>query len=382
MNSEQIPAGEYGEPQQPNLEDINNFMSAVSSFNASERENGRDPLGLNESVERMQRDDAVEKLIAQGASELEAIANVETIEASGGTNIERETLYLFHGNTMEQTGLTITATGTATVLVRDGMLLNHALQAAEGEPTPELANNLQQLFDGYLVQAQSYGAHSHETEVDAILRDKKPEWWFPDYDLAAEDVHSLEQITANAGDLSQRLIEQGLDPVYASYVHNTGTYIQEGDLVPWAIAGEYGLLPETASGHNVLAGNSEWLNWDTEDAWEPAFLALANANPNGQFHENFRAQLIANTDLLAAQCQSTIDESYEEYAVRDMKVDEEHRQKIAEDGFEDDDFDHDSMVMTTEEERRQSYANDQEWARRQLPMLQAVRARLEATTAA
>jgi hypothetical protein len=211
-----------------------------------------DSVGLlDDPMRRILMDGAARQLIDQGVDEETAYASAQAIEGDDPHQVDRELIEMVHGSALKAAGLTLSVEADyARVDVVDGLKLAEVLAQP---PVDELSRvrtvqQVDKFFEGMIHATERLGTSVHQHDIQAMLGGL-PEGMvlFPlDYQLDPTERASIQQVVGTAPALAAALEKMGGSKLVADDLRKVASFVQEGNLVPWAISSYLGLLPETA----------------------------------------------------------------------------------------------------------------------------------------
>jgi len=281
------------------------------------------------------RNQAIGELMDMGID-----VDVDAIEGEDPREMDRGLIDLTYRDTLEASGLAlVNEDGGLGIVVTDGMKLADALEhPAADSDRDQLADSLNRFFEQAMYGAEHFGVNAHQVEVRQMLGGL-PEGMLPypeGYQMGPENVQSFEQIMGAAPLLAGRLKAAGGSEVVADNLCTVAAFVQEGNLVPWAISSYLGLLPETAP-DGLYDLENVWTHWETLRQWEPLFKILDHVASGSKFYGHLMRSVDAALGEAEASAQFVINQTYEDYVAADERFREDLREEYrgSEDALED-----------------------------------------------
>jgi hypothetical protein len=309
-----IPSPEAHSPEQPPLTGLCEVLDAVAAY--------EDDRGIAPAIAHVvMRGIAYGDLIAQGADPETAAEETEIMHTDDEGETDRGLLELLHRDRLQAAGLALKSDAfLQRVLVVDAAKFYQTLDPTGLDEAGKVraASTVGSYILATIALYQLEWMRSADTEVMAVLGDSFASFNGNLMTFGSEfndtEVASTNSLLDIAPLLAERLNELGCDEQIGDELQFLAACKQEGDLIPWVVAKELGLIPTL----NRESHGEFWHGWKTVQDWEPAFQLLQASNPAGQFRgrlaQNIRGLLTEQITVSRQQLAG----SFEDYADQTM----------------------------------------------------------------
>lgn len=303
---------------------MNEFASQPGSFERDPIVISKQMLALFEAIDSYNNDrstflHSISTLsldtLAQEQIDYELLRRLDDIEeeADEGHALGREMLQLLHGKTLQSSGLTFDESlDYLTIHIIDGATLARALTALTVEPEARqrLRNHLEAYFDDWLKLICGTVIANNPERTLTLMGTTPTNWVITNADERANDLRTVDQLLRHGLTLAASLETRQLAG-RADDLRKVVAFASDSDLLPWAIASRYGLMPETAPEKDPSLGI--WAHWREYNDWAPIFRLLRAANPVGAFVAYLKHCALTGIDGHITVCRRKLDEDFAQY---------------------------------------------------------------------